>query len=237
MDILIIEDDKVAAQYIAKGLKETGINPDLAHDGLTGLQKAMDGKYDVLVIDRMLPKMDGISIIKHLRANNIITPVLILSALGEVDDRVTGLNAGGDDYLVKPYAFSELLARLHALVRRDEQKNQEKILQIADLELDRWSRKVTRGGKKILLQPKEFAVLEFLMLNRGQIVTRAMLLEKIWNYQFNTNTNIVDVHISRLRQKIDADFDTKLIYNKRAQGYIICDPNTDEVFIDYDLSK
>ncbi|MBR1375653.1 MAG: response regulator transcription factor [Cardiobacteriaceae bacterium] len=221
MNILIIEDDKVAAQYIAKGLKETGHKPDLAFDGLSGLKRAREGNYDVLVIDRMLPKMDGLTIIKHLRIEKIKTPVLVLSALGEVDDKIAGLDAGGDDYLVKPYAFSELLARLNALVRRDNQSQQDMVLEVADLRLDRLKHTVTRAGKKINLQPKEVSILELLMQNEGRIVTTAMLTEQVWGYKFNTNSNVVGVHISRIRQKIDADFPLKLIHTIYNKGYII----------------
>lgn len=225
MHVLIIEDDKDVATYIAKGLNESGYIADLAHTGTDGLEMAKNEQYDILIVDRMLPELDGLSVIEQLREEGNSTPVLILSALGEVDDRVEGLAAGGDDYLVKPYAFSELLARVQALTRRRNNDIQNQmILEVADLQLDRLKRKVTRDGKKIVLQPREFRLLEYLMSNAGQVVTRTMLLEKVWEYHFDPQTNVIDVHISRLRSKIDKDFNPPLIHTERGAGYSLYDP-------------
>lgn len=219
MKVLVIEDDREAAAYLTKGLSESGHTTDHAPDGDSGLEMALAGQYDALIIDRMLPGRDGLSIIKSLREANIGTPVLVLSALGEVDDRVQGLTAGGDDYLVKPFAFSELLARLQALARRVHPEQQRTFLKVADLELDCLKRKVTRDGQKILLQPREFRLLEYLMRHEGQVVTRTMLLENVWDYHFDPQTNVIDVHISRLRGKIDKDFDMPLLHTVRGAGY------------------
>ncbi|WP_072281584.1 response regulator transcription factor [Rappaport israeli] len=225
MHVLIIEDDKDVATYIAKGLNESGYIADLAHTGTDGLEMAKNEQYDILIVDRMLPELDGLSVIEQLREEGNSTPVLILSALGEVDDRVEGLAAGGDDYLVKPYAFSELFARVQALTRRRNNDIQNQmILEVADLQLDRLKRKVTRDGKKIVLQPREFRLLEYLMSNAGQVVTRTMLLEKVWEYHFDPQTNVIDVHISRLRSKIDKDFNPPLIHTERGAGYSLYDP-------------
>lgn len=225
MHVLIIEDDKDAAAYIAKGLGESGYVTDTAHTGSEGLSMALSGNYDILIVDRMLPELDGLSVIQKVRAEKSSVPVLILSALGEVDDRVEGLAAGGDDYLVKPYAFSELLARVQALTRRRNNDIQDQMmLQVADLKLDRLKRKVTRADKKINLQPREFRLLEYLMSNAGQVVTRTMLLEKVWEYHFDPQTNVIDVHISRLRSKIDKDFEPQLIHTERGSGYSLYDP-------------
>lgn len=225
MHVLIIEDDKDVATYIAKGLNESGFVADTAHTGTIGLTMAQSGQYDILIVDRMLPELDGLSIIERLRKEGHSTPVLILSALGEVDDRVEGLAAGGDDYLVKPYAFSELLARVNALTRRRNTDIQDQmVLEVADLHLDRLKRKVTRSGRKINLQPREFRLLEYLMSNAGQVVTRTMLLEKVWEYHFDPQTNVIDVHISRLRSKIDKDFNPPLIHTERGAGYSLYDP-------------
>ena len=226
MHVLIIEDDKDVAAYITKGLSESGYVVDAAHTGTEGLSMAQSGQYDILIVDRMLPELDGLSVIAQLRKEGMSTPVLILSALGEVDDRVEGLAAGGDDYLVKPYAFSELLARVQALTRRRGGAIQDQMmLEVADLQLDRLKRKVTRSGRKINLQPREFRLLEYLMSNAGQVVTRTMLLEKVWEYHFDPQTNVIDVHISRLRSKIDKDFDPPLIHTERGAGYSLYDPN------------
>ncbi len=221
MRVLVIEDDHDTAAYVVKGLKEQGHVADHAADGEAGLHLATGESYDVLVVDRMLPKLDGLSIIKSLRLANNQTPALILSALGEVDDRVQGLQAGGDDYLVKPFAFSELLARLEALVRRTDFEAPTTILQVADLEMDLLSRQVKRGGKIIELQPREFRLLEFLMRHSGQVVTRTMLLEKVWEYHFDPQTNVIDVHISRLRSKIDKEFSQPLLHTVRGAGYVL----------------
>jgi two-component system, OmpR family, response regulator len=219
MKLLIIEDDRDTAAYLVKGLRESGHAVDHAGDGESGLELAMTNQYDALIIDRMLPGRDGLSIISTLRADGNATPVLILSALGEVDDRVQGLIAGGDDYLIKPYAFSELLARLQALVRRVQPEQQRTLLRVADLELDCLKRKVTRAGHKIALQPREFRLLEYLMRHEGQVVTRTMLLENVWDYHFDPQTNVIDVHISRLRAKLDKDFDRPLLHTVRGAGY------------------
>jgi two-component system OmpR family response regulator len=219
MHILVIEDDQEAARFLSKGLKESGHAVDLTANGDDGLHLGLTGSYDVLVVDRMLPGRDGLTVIAALRASGIKTPALILSALGEVDDRVEGLRAGGDDYLVKPYAFSELEARLQALVRRAQPEQADTTLRVADLKLDRMTRKVTRGGQTIHLQPREFRLLEYLMRHAGQVVTRTMLLEHVWDYHFDPQTNVIDVQVSRLRSKIDKDFDTPLLETVRGAGY------------------
>jgi len=219
MRILLIEDDLDAAAYLAKGLTESGYEVDHAADGEDGLQMALAREHDVLVIDRMLPGRDGLSIIQALRANGRNTPALILSALGEVDDRVEGLRAGGDDYLVKPYAFSELLARLEALIRRVQPAEIQNRLKVAGLELDLLTHKVTRDGCTIRLQPRELRLLEYLMRHAGQVVTRRMLLEHVWDIHFDPGTNVIDTQISRLRSKIDKGFDTPLLHTVRGRGY------------------
>lgn len=223
MRILIIEDDVEAAQYLLKAFKEQGHVADHAADGLEGYGMAEGGDYDVLIVDRMLPKLDGLSLIRSLREQNITTPVLILSALGQVDDRVKGLRAGGDDYLPKPYAFSELMARVEVLARRRSApvNSEPTSYQIADLILDRLSHRVTRGSEEIILQPREFRLLEYLMKNAGQVVTRTMLLENVWDYHFDPQTNVIDVHVSRLRSKIDKGFDVPLLHTIRGAGYMI----------------
>ncbi len=224
MRILIVEDDVEAAQYLVKAFRETGHVADTASDGLEGYDRGRDETYDVLVIDRMLPKMDGLSVIGGLRAQKIATPVLILSALGQVDDRVKGLRAGGDDYLPKPYAFSELLARVEVLARRKHGNNgEDTTYRVGGLELDRLAHKLTRNGKEIVLQPREFRLLEYLMKHHGQVVTRTMLLENVWDYHFDPQTNVIDVHISRLRAKIDKGFDPPLLQTVRGAGYTIRD--------------
>ena len=224
MRILIVEDDVEAAQYLAKAFRESGHMADSAHDGLEGYDMARDETYDVLIVDRMLPKMDGLSVIGGLRAQKVTTPVLILSALGQVDDRVKGLRAGGDDYLPKPYAFSELLARVEVLARRKQPgSGEETVYRVSGLELDRLAHKLTRNGKEIVLQPREFRLLEYLMKHHGQVVTRTMLLENVWDYHFDPQTNVIDVHISRLRAKIDKGFDPPLLQTVRGAGYTIRD--------------
>ena len=225
MRILIIEDDKEAASYLVKAFREAGHVADHAADGLDGYAMAEAGDYDVLVVDRMLPKLDGLSLIRSLREQKVETPVLILSALGQVDDRVKGLRAGGDDYLPKPYAFSELLARVEVLSRRraSAPSGEPTIYRIADLELDRLSHRVTRSGQEIVLQPREFRLLEYLMKHAGQVVTRTMLLENVWDYHFDPQTNVIDVHISRLRSKIDKGFSQQLLHTVRGAGYMIRD--------------
>ncbi len=221
MKILLIEDDREAARFLVKGLSESGHTVDHAGDGEEGYEMARSGSYDVLVVDRMLPKRDGLSIVTELRAQSNSTPVLILSALGEVDDRVKGLRAGGDDYLAKPYAFSELVARVEALGRRRGTTEVETVLKVGDLELDRLAHRVQRAGKTILVQPREFRLLEYLMRHAGQVVTRTMLLENVWDYHFDPQTNVIDVHISRLRSKIDKEFDQPLLHTVRGAGYMI----------------
>ena len=221
MRILIIEDDKDAASWLIKGLKESGHVADHAADGEDGLALAREGVYDVMVVDRMLPKLDGLSVIRTLREENNHTPVLILSALGDVDEKVEGLRAGGDDYLAKPYAFSELLARIEGLSRRTGEPTQATRLTTGDLEIDLLARTVKRGDSEILLQPREFKLLEYLMRNAGQVVTRTMLLEHVWDYHFDPQTNVIDVHISRLRGKIDKDFDKPMLHTIRGAGYTI----------------
>jgi two-component system OmpR family response regulator len=221
MKILIIEDDREAAEYLDNAFAEAGHTAHLAGDGETGFTLAADGDYDVLVVDRLLPRRDGLSVIAGLRARGNTTPVLILSALGEVDDRVTGLRAGGDDYLTKPYAFSELLARVEVLNRRGGAKDVETIYRAGDLELDRLSHSVKRAGKEIVLQPREFRLLEYLMRHAGQVVTRTMLLENVWDYHFDPQTNVIDVHISRLRSKIEKGFEHPVLHTVRGAGYML----------------
>ena len=223
MRILVIEDDRETANYLVKAMGEAGHVADSAFDGEDGLARARAEDYDVLVVDRMLPKRDGLSVISDLRSAGNQTPVLILSALGQVDDRVTGLRAGGDDYLPKPYAFSELLARIEVLGRRSAPKEAETVYRVADLELDRLARKVKRGGEPIILQPREFRLLEYLMKNAGTVVTRTMLLEKVWDYHFDPQTNVIDVHMSRLRAKIDKGFERPLLHTVRGSGYVMRD--------------
>jgi two-component system OmpR family response regulator len=219
--VLVIEDDKDVASFLRKGLAQAGYNVDHADNGKDGLFLATTEPYDALIVDRMLPGVDGLTIIRTLRASEKATPVLILSALGEVDDRVKGLKAGGDDYLVKPFAFSELQARLEALVRRAKAGTEatSTSLKVADLELDLLRREARRGGTPIDLQPREFQLLEFLMRHAGQVVTRTMLLEGVWDYHFDPQTNVIDVHISRLRSKIDRGFDRPLLHTVRGVGY------------------
>jgi two-component system OmpR family response regulator len=223
MRVLIVEDDEQAASFIAKALRESGHAADLAHDGETGLAMARDEGYDILVVDRMLPRLDGLSIIRQLREAGRDTPVLILSALGDVDDRVKGLKAGGDDYLTKPFAFSELLARVEALGRRVQPEENKTTYVVGDLILDRLSHRVIRAGEPITLQPREYRLLEYLMKHAGQVVTRTMLLEGVWDYHFDPQTNVIDVHISRLRAKIDKNFATPLLHTVRGAGYVIRD--------------
>jgi two-component system, OmpR family, response regulator len=219
--ILVIEDDKDVASFIRNGLVQAGCNVDHAGNGRDGLFLATTESYDALIVDRMLPGIDGLTVIRTLRASSNTTPVLILSALGEVDDRVKGLKAGGDDYLVKPFAFSELLARLEALARRSKTSSDAPptVLKAGDLEMDLLRREVRRAGKAIDLQPREFQLLEFLLRHVGQVVTRTMLLEGVWDYHFDPQTNVIDVHISRLRSKIDKGFERPLLHTVRGAGY------------------
>ena len=225
MRVLVVEDDSQVAAYLVKGLKEQGHNVDHAADGKNGLFLATSEDYDAMIIDRMLPELDGLAIVKSVRAAGKTTPMLILSALGDVDARVEGLRAGGDDYLTKPFAFSELLARLDALLRRARQAPAaETTLRVADLELDQLTRTVKRGGSIIALQPREYRLLEYLMDNAGRVITRTMLLEQVWDYHFDPQTNVIDVHISRLRGKIDKNFDQPLLQTVRGAGYMIREP-------------
>jgi two-component system OmpR family response regulator len=223
MRVLIIEDDRETAAFLQKSLKESGHVAELAFDGDSGLETAQSGGFDVLIVDRMLPHRDGLSVIQALRAGADATPVLILSALGDVDDRVKGLRAGSDDYLTKPYAFSELLARIEALARRAVPAESETRYSVGDLVLDRLAHKVTRAGAPIPLQPREYRLLEYLMRNAGHVVTRTMLLEHVWDYHFDPQTNVIDVHVSRLRAKIDKGFATPLLHTVRGSGYVIRD--------------
>ncbi len=228
MRILIIEDDPETSRFVRKGLEEAGHVVDHAGDGRQGLLLGLDAEHDVVVVDRMLPGLDGLSIVRSLRAANRSTPVLVLSALGEVDHRVEGLRAGGDDYLVKPFALAELSARLEALVRRRGTGTDPEApvtrLTVADLEMDLLARTVKRGGCVIELKPREFRLLEYLMRHAGQVVTRTMLLEAVWDYHFDPQTNVIDVHVSRLRRKIDRDFPAALIHTVRGAGYVIRTP-------------
>jgi two-component system OmpR family response regulator len=221
MRILVVEDDHEAAAYLLKGLTESGHRVSLAEQGREGLELATHESFDAVIIDRMLPGIDGLSIVAALRAARNQTPVLVLSALGDVDDRVKGLRAGCDDYLSKPFAFAELLARLEALTRRG---NAETRLKVADLEMDLLTRVVTRAGREIDLLPREFRLLEYLMRHAGHIVTRTMLLEKVWDHHFDPQTNVIDVHVSRLRQKLDKGFATPLLHTVRGAGYTLRAP-------------
>ena len=221
MKLLLIEDDKEAASFIEKAFGEVGHTVHHAGDGDTGYILAESGQYDALIVDRMLPRRDGLSVIAGLRAKGISTPCLVLSALGEVDDRVTGLRAGSDDYLAKPYSFSELLARVEALGRRGGGDAVATSFSVGDLTMDRLSNQVTRAGKAIILQPREFRLLEYLMSHAGQVVTRTMLLENVWDLHFDPQTNVIDVHISRLRGKIEKGFETPLLHTVRGRGYML----------------
>jgi two-component system OmpR family response regulator len=224
MRLLIVEDDAEAAAYLTKAFREVGHVADHAADGLEGYGMAEGGGYDVLVVDRMLPRLDGLSLIRSLREQNDNTPALILSALAQVDDRVKGLRAGGDDYLPKPYAFSELLARVEVLARRrGAPASEPTTYRVGDLVLDRLAHRVTRAGEELVLQPREFRLLEYLMKHAGQVVTRTMLLENVWDYHFDPQTNVIDVHVSRLRAKVDKGFEHPMIHTIRGAGYMVRD--------------
>jgi two-component system, OmpR family, response regulator len=225
MRILVIEDDASMVDYLVKGLRESGFVIDRAADGREGLFLAAGEPYDVLIVDRMLPGLDGLGVIATLRAAGKTTPALILSALGEVDERIRGLRAGGDDYLTKPFAFAELLARIEALLRRSSPDLAETVLKIADLEMDLCARVVQRRGRRIALQPQEFRLLEYLMRHAGEVVSRTMLFENVWDYHFDPRTNVIDVHIGRLRKKIDRDFDRPLLHTIRGAGYSLRAPD------------
>lgn len=225
MKILVVEDDAETAAYIADGLRQHGHTVDTADNGRDGLFLAADGGYDTMVVDRMLPGVDGIVLVKTMRATDVRTPVLFLSARGSVPDRISGLDAGGDDYLVKPFAFGELLARVNALARRPSGGQVETVFRVADLEMDVLKRTVHRAGKPIDLQPREFQLLEFLLRHAEQVVTRTMLLERVWEFHFDPQTNVVDTHISRLRGKIGRGFASPLIHTVRGSGYVIRPPS------------
>jgi len=221
MRILVVEDDKKIAAFVMKGLKEAGFAVDLAIDGEDGLHQALTAPYDAAIIDIMLPKLDGLQLIEELRRQNINTPVLILSAKRSVDDRVRGLQKGGDDYLTKPFAFSELLARIQALIRRASGTVEPTSLMVGDLSMDLLSRKVLRSGRQFDLQPREFALLEYLMRNAGRVVSKTMIMEHVWDYAFDPATNVVEARICRLRDKIDKGFDRKFIHTIRGVGYVL----------------
>jgi two-component system OmpR family response regulator len=217
--ILVVEDDVDTADYVAKGLREAGYTVEHVADGRDGLYLASSSSFDAVVMDRMLPGMDGLSVVKALRAGGVETPILILSALAQLDERVVGLKAGGDDYLTKPFGFSELLARIENLVRRRGGKSVETVLRCGDLEMDLLSRKVTRTGKALDLLPREFKLLEYFLRHKDRVVTRTMLLEQVWDYRFDPHTSIIDTHISRLRKKLDEGFDQPLLHTLRGVGY------------------
>ncbi|MCB1312567.1 MAG: response regulator transcription factor [Sedimentitalea sp.] len=221
MKLLVVEDDETTGAYIARGLREEGQTVDLVSDGRAALIQATAGSYDVLIVDRMLPEIDGMTLVKTLRGAGNQTPVLFLTSLGSVDDRISGLNAGGDDYLVKPFAFGELSARVAALARRPQALEQETVLRAGDLEMNLISRKVTRGGVEIDLLPREFSLLEHLLRRKGRVQTRTMLLEAIWDISFDPMTNVVETHVSRLRAKVDKPFETEMIKTIRGAGYRI----------------
>lgn len=221
MRVLIVEDDRTIADFVAKGLAEAGYAVDVAADGERGLELAMASTYDAAIVDVMLPKLDGLTLIDRMRARSIRTPVLILSARRTVDDRVSGLQAGGDDYLTKPFAFAELLARLQALMRRSSGATEPTKLSVADLSLDLLTRRTERAGRTLELRPREFALLEYLMRNAGRVLSKTMILSHVWGYNFNPGTNVVDVLVSRLREKIDRDFEPKLLQTVRGVGYVL----------------
>jgi len=224
MRLLVVEDDSTIASFVVKGLQEAGFAVDHAADGHQGLRLALTEPYDAAIVDLMLPGRDGLSLIEELRGRRIRTPVIILSAKREVDDRVKGLQAGGDDYLTKPFAFSELLARVQALIRRASGAVEPTRLVVGDLALDLVTRRVERAGRPIELRPREFALLEYLMRNAGRVVAKTMILEHVWNYSFDPRTNVVDVLVHRLREKIDRDFETKLLHTVRGIGYVVKGP-------------
>jgi two-component system OmpR family response regulator len=221
--ILVVEDDADTADYVTKGLREAGFTVEHVADGRDGLYLASSSAFDAAIMDRMLPGMDGLSVVKALRAAGVETPILILSALGQLDERVMGLRAGGDDYLTKPFGFSELLARVENLIRRRGGKSIETVLRCGDLSMDLLARKVTRGGKALDLLPREFKLLEYFLRNKDRVVTRTMLLEQVWDYRFDPHTSIIDTHISRLRKKLDDGFQTPLLHTLRGVGYRLSD--------------
>jgi two-component system OmpR family response regulator len=220
--ILLIEDDRETASYIAKGLTEQGHVVDHIDDGREGLFLASDGSFDLVILDRMLPGLDGLGVLRALRAAEVTTPVLILSALASVDDRIEGLDCGSDDYLVKPFAFSELIARTNALLRRGEGRGGAQVetrLVVGDLEIDLLARTVKRAGRAIDVKPREYRLLEYFARNAGRVITRTMLLEQVWDYHFDPGTNVIDVHVSRLRRKLEDGFDLPMLHTVRGAGY------------------
>jgi two-component system, OmpR family, response regulator len=221
MRVLIVEDEPTIADFVEKGLSEAGFAVDTAADGERGLELARQGAYDVAIIDVMLPKLDGLSLIDRMRARGVRTPVLILSARRTVDDRVRGLQAGGDDYLTKPFAFAELIARVQALIRRSTGATEPTRLTAGDLSIDLLTRRTERAGTTLDLRPREFALLEYLMRNQGRVISKTMILSHVWGYNFNPGTNVVDVLVSRLREKIDKGFETKLLHTVRGVGYVL----------------
>ena len=224
MKILLVEDDPSTAEYVVGGLREEGHDLDHAANGTIGLELAFTREYDVMVVDRMLPGMDGLAVVRALRSAGRDVPVLFLTAIGGVEDRVEGLQVGGDDYLLKPFAFSELSARIHALGRRIPSRKEETVLKVADLEMNLIARQVTRAGQRIDLQPREFRLLEYLMRNRGRVLTRTMLLERVWDFHFDPKTTVVETHVSRLRSKVDRPFEGEMIQTIRGSGYILNAP-------------
>ena len=221
MKVLVIEDDRSTADYVTGGLKEEGHDPDHAASGPIGLELACTRDYDAMVIDRMLPGLDGLSIVRALRSSGRDTPVIFLTSVSGLDDRVEGLEAGADDYLVKPFAFSELMARLNALARRSPMRREEAVLRVGDLEMNLIARTVRREGQSVDLQPREFRLLEYMMRNRGRVLTRTMLLERVWDFHFDPKTNVVETHVSRLRGKVDRPFSTEMIKTIRGSGYVL----------------
>ena len=223
MRLLLVEDDGKIASFILKGLKEAGFATDHAENGMDGLHLALNEPYDAAIIDIMLPGLDGLSLIEELRRKKINTPIIVLSAKRSVDDRIKGLQTGGDDYLTKPFSFSELLARIQALIRRSSGLSEPNSLEVKDLSMNIITRKISRGGKKIDLQPREFSLLEYLMRNKGRVLSKTMILEHVWDYNFDPQTNVVDVLVCRLRNKVDKEFDHKLINTIRGVGYVLKD--------------
>ena len=221
MRVLVVEDDAKIASFAVSGLRQAGFTVDHANNGQSGLEMASTARYDAIVMDLMLPRLDGLSVIEQLRGQKITTPVIILSAKRSVDDRIRGLQSGGDDYLTKPFSFAELLARVHALIRRATHESEPTRFVAGDLSLDLLTREVMRGGIKLDLQPREFALLEFLLRNSGRVVSKTMIIEHVWGYSFDPMTNVVDVLVSRLRNKIDRDFDRKLVHTYRGVGYAL----------------
>jgi two-component system OmpR family response regulator len=221
MRVLIVEDDGTIADFVSQGLTEAGFAVDVAADGERGLELATSGSYDAAIVDLMLPKLDGLALIDRMRTGGVRTPVLILSARRSVDDRVSGLQAGGDDYLTKPFAFAELLARVQALIRRSTGAAEPTRLVVGDLSLDLLTRRVERAGRDLELRPREFALLEYLMRNPGRVITKTMILSRVWGYNFNPGTNVVDVLVSRLRERIDRDFEPKRLQTVRGVGYVL----------------